>query len=61
MAAVPPLRANARAVAALAVLLASRVARQLLAARSRPAGVATALAGVADAVLAAVQVAQCWK
>lgn len=61
MSAVPPLRAHTRAVPALAVLLASEVAWQLLAARSSPAGVAPTLAGVADAVLAAVQVAQCCK
>lgn len=58
MSAVPPLRTHARAVPALAVLLASGIAGKLLAAGSRPAWIAPTLAGIADAVLAAVQVAQ---
>lgn len=61
MASVPALRADARAVPALAVLLTPEVAGKLLAAGPRPPGVAATFARVALTVGTAVQVAQRWN
>ena len=61
MTAVPSLLADAGAVAALAVLLAARVARPDVAVGAGPAVAATARVVLAVAVGAAVDVADGWK
>lgn len=61
VASVPALRADARAVPALAVLLTPDVAGKLFAAGARPPGVAAAFARVALTMGTAVQVAQRWN